>query len=94
MASIFSSTTIEKIGSSTPEGAVLGETTDKVGFYGTMPIVQGAALTTVATTGATSTSTGAFYGFTTSSQANSIVTQLNLLINGLSAAQSGNGLFA
>jgi len=34
-----------------PEGSVLGQSaTDKVGFYGATPVVQGSAVTTLATT--------------------------------------------
>lgn len=53
-------------------------TTDKLGFYGVTPIVQrsGAAQAAVATTGSTNSSP---YGYTSSTQADAIVTLVNEL---------------
>ena len=60
-----------------PDGVVIGQSTsEKVGFYGTTPIVQrvGSAQAAVATTGSTTTSPK---GYTTKTQANAIVTLVN-----------------
>ncbi len=69
---------------------------DKVGFYGTTPVVQratAASHTTIVTTVAVSTTTGAItsWGFSTSSQANSLTAavaeiQATLVALGLWAA--------
>lgn len=59
------------------DGSYIGQsTTDKIGFYGTTPIAQrsGSAQAAVATTGSTGTSPK---GYTTTTQANAIVTLLN-----------------
>lgn len=71
-----------------PDGVQYGgSATEKLGFYGATPVVQrsGAAQAAAATTGATSTSP---WGFSTSTQANAIVT----LVNELRAALVENGL--
>jgi len=54
------------------------ETTQKLGFYNTTPIIQrsGAAQNGITTTGATQTNP---YGYTTEAQANAIVTLVNEL---------------
>lgn len=52
--------------------------TDTIGFYGTTPVAQAAAVTSISTSAAVS---GAF-GFT-SAQANGIITSLNSLITAL-----------
>ena len=60
-----------------PDGYLIGQSaTDKVGFYGQTPVVQPAASSqaAVATTGSTNTSP---YGYTTSAQADAIVTLVN-----------------
>ncbi len=62
-------------------GATMGETTaDKVSFYGVTPITQrtSASQAAVATTAAVST-TSNIWGFSTSTQANAIVTLVNEL---------------
>jgi len=59
------------------DGAVFGQSaSEKIGFYGVTPIVQrsGAAQAAVGTTSATGTSPK---GYTTTTQANGIVTLLN-----------------
>lgn len=64
------------------DGLYVGQSaTDKVGFYGTAPVVQASVITAVNTTASTST-TNAF-GFTTSTQADAIVTALNSVITAL-----------
>lgn len=52
-------------------------TTDLLTFYGGTPVDQPAAVTTVTTTAATSTTP---YGYATSTQADAIVTAVNALI--------------
>lgn len=52
-------------------------TTDLLTFYGGTPVDQPAAVTTVTTTAATSTTP---YGYLTSTQADAIVTGLNAVI--------------
>ena len=70
----------ERLDSGMPDGCLIGgASTDLVGFYGlTTPIAQGAAVTTVTTTGATSTTNA--YGFTTAAQADAVITSLNAII--------------
>jgi len=60
-------------------GVCLGRAAaDKVGLYGATPVVQASTFTAVATTAATST-TNAF-GYSTSTQADAIVTAVNAII--------------
>jgi len=65
-----------KIYEDTDSVTVGRSTTDKVGFHGVTAVVQrsGAAQAAVATTGASNSSP---YGYTTSAQADAIVTLLN-----------------
>lgn len=65
------------------DGVAVGTSGGLIGFYGTAPVAQGAAVTTVTTTAATST-TNAF-GYTTSTQADALVTAVNALIARLKA---------
>lgn len=66
------------------DGQSFGQSsTDLIGFYGKAPIVRPTAAVAVNTTAATST-TNAF-GYTTSTQADAIVTAVNALITNLSA---------
>jgi len=70
------------------DGFLVGQSaTDKIGFYGATPVAQPSAASqaAVATTGST---TSTPYGYTTSAQADAIVTLLNeiravLVANGL-----------
>ncbi len=76
------------IGDGNPDGCTFGaSTSEKISFYGLTPVAQraGSAQAAAATTGATSTSP---WGFTTSTQANAVVT----LVNELRAALVENGL--
>ena len=57
-------------------------TTDTIGFYGTLGVAQASAITSVATTAATSTTNA--YGYSTSTQADAIVTAVNAIITALS----------
>lgn len=69
----------ERLDSGTADGCNIGgATTDLVGFYGETPVDQAAAITSVTTTAATST-TNAF-GYATSTQADAIVTAVNAII--------------
>ena len=55
--------------------------TPLVGFYGTSPVAQPATIAAVSTTAATSTTLA--FGYTTSTQADAIVTSLNSVIAAL-----------
>ena len=83
-----STTTSTYVGGGSPE-FVGAASTDKVGFYGTTPVIQRTTTlgTTVVTTVAVSTTTGAItsWGFSTSSQANNIVTMVNDIYNALTS---------
>lgn len=73
----------EVLGNGNSSGTNFGRSTDKIGFYGlTTPIVQPTGATAVATTAAVSTTP---YGYSTSTQANAIVTGLNVVIANLKA---------
>lgn len=70
-------TDVEVIGSGGSGGSTLGESaSEKISFYGFTPVVQpsGSGQAAVATTAATSTSP---WGFSTSTQANAVVTLVN-----------------
>jgi len=72
-------TDVQSIGANASGGMVLGlDATEKVAFYGAVPIAQraGSAQAAVTTTTATTTSP---WGFSTSAQANAIVTLVNEL---------------
>lgn len=61
-------TTPERLGAGDPDGQILGyQSTDKIGFYGAVPVVQ-ASTGTLATTAPTSSG----YGFT-STQAQTLL---------------------
>lgn len=83
-------TTLNATGATTLDGnvAVGNASTDLIGFYGATAVDQPATIASVTTTAATST-TNAF-GYTTSTQADAIVTALNAVI----AAQIELGLLA
>jgi hypothetical protein len=65
-------------------------TTSLVGFYGSTAVDQGATVTTVTTTAATSTTP---YGYSTSTQADAVVTAVNAIIARL-VPTTGVGLIA
>ena len=70
----------EQVTSNSPDGAQMGKSsTEKISFYGQTPVALPSGLRGVATTASTST-TNAF-GYTTSTQADAIVTSLNALID-------------
>ena len=82
--------TVRKVVQGGDEGVLIGEaTTNKVGFYGVTPITQrtSASQAAVVTTVAVST-TSNIWGFSTSTQANSIVS----LVNELRAAMVAIGV--
>jgi UDP-N-acetyl-D-mannosaminuronic acid transferase (WecB/TagA/CpsF family) len=61
------------------DGTILGQTTaSKVGFYGKTPVIQPTSASQAAAASTASTSTNPF-GFTTSTQANAVVTLVNQL---------------
>ena len=62
-----------------PDGNTFGQSsTDLVSVYNETPVAQAAAISTVTTTAATSTTNA--YGFTTAAQADAIVTAINAVI--------------
>lgn len=64
------------------DGCILGQTSSaKVAFYGGTPASRPAAVTAVVTTASTSTSSA--FGYTTSAQAEAIVTAVNTVITRL-----------
>ena len=74
--------TYQYLDSTNADGTILGaSTTAKVGFFGETPVVQPSAITAVATTASTSTSSA--FGYTTSTQAEAIVTAVNDIITKL-----------
>lgn len=74
--------TYQQLHDGNPDGCQIGgATSDLVGFYGETPVDQGAAVTTVTTTAATSTTNA--WGYSTSTQADGIVTAVNALISRL-----------
>ena len=67
------------------DGSVFGRSDGKIGFYGlATPIVQPTKATAVATTAAVTTGTTC-YGYSTSTQADAIVTAVNATIANLTA---------
>lgn len=63
-------------------GQILGQSsTDKVGFYGTTPVVQGTAtaVTAIGTTVFSEAKTG-IWGFSTSTAAELVITRINQLV--------------
>lgn len=64
------------------DGTVLGQdASDLISFYGVDPVAQPAAVTSVTTTGASSTTNA--YGYTTAAQADAIVTAVNAVVTKL-----------
>jgi hypothetical protein len=79
--------TYQQLSNGSPDGCILGSSASElVGFYGATPVnqpdtiasVTTASIATVTTTAATSTTDG--WGYTTSTQADAIVTAVNSLI--------------
>lgn len=69
----------ERLDYGSPDGSNWGgAATDKLAVYGETPVVQADSITSVTTTGATSTTNA--YGFTTAAQADAIVVAVNALI--------------
>lgn len=74
---------VEQVTYNSPDGATMGQSaTEKISFYGKTPVVQAASVTSVTTTGASSTTNA--YGFTTAAQADAVVASLNAVITALS----------
>ena len=65
-----------------PDGTILGQAaTDKISFFGSTPVVQQSlTVTTIATTGAIST-TSAKWGFSTSTQANQLIVAVDEILS-------------
>lgn len=67
-------TQLKQLSDYNPNGTLLGQAAaDKVAFFGATPVVQQAVGTVIATTVAVST-TSAIWGFSTSTQANALIT--------------------
>lgn len=65
----------QKIHDGSPDGALIGGTSsEKIGFYGATPVVRQSVSAYTTTTAAVSTSTN--WGYTTSTQADAINTQV------------------
>lgn len=66
----------ENVSYNAPDGVQICRTsTGKIGAFGTAPVVKQPTATAVTATG--TVSTAGIFGFTTSTQANDIITQLN-----------------
>lgn len=75
---------VEQIGAGGPDGIVIGASaSEKVALWGATPTTQPATIAAVATTAAT---TSTPYGYSTSTQADGIVTALNSVIAALKTA--------
>jgi hypothetical protein len=75
---------VEYLGNGNPSGTSLGlSTSEKISFYGETPVVQADTFTSVSTEIAVSTSDG--WGYSTSTQADAIVTAVNAMIVALEA---------
>ena len=72
---------VQYIGDNGTDGTSIGSSaTELVSFHGVTPVAQASAITSVATTASTTTTP---YGFTTSTQAEAIVTAVNSIITAL-----------
>lgn len=70
----------EQLSYNAPDGAQFGKAaTEKLGFYGATPVVQPTSASQAAVATTLSVSTAGIFGFTTSTQANAIVTLVNQL---------------
>jgi len=75
-----STTALTYIGDSNPSGMQWGKaSTDKLGFWGTTPVVQPTAATAVSTSVPVST-TGGVFGFNSSAQVIALLAAVNQLI--------------
>ena len=73
---------VKYLGDYGPSGVCIGRAAaDLVGFYGATPVAQASTFTSVGTTAATSTTNA--YGYSTSTQADAIVTAVNAIITAL-----------
>lgn len=74
--------TIKQLSDGNPDGTVLGQSsTDKISFFGATPVVRQSNITAVTTTASTTTTLAA--GYTTTAQADAIVTAINSIITAL-----------
>jgi len=76
--------TYEQVTYNSPDGAQIGKSTsEKLAFYGSTPVTQqSVTVTTITSTNAVST-TSNIWGFSTSTQANQIVTAVNEILAAL-----------
>lgn len=74
---------VDYIGTGQPDGTALGRSDDKLSMFGATPVVQQSVTAdTITTTGAVST-TSNIWGFSTSTQANEIVTAVSEILAAL-----------
>lgn len=71
---------IEYLGTGNDDGFALGRSGDKISFYGTTAAAQPSTIASVTTTAAT---TATPYGYSTSTQADAIVSALNSVVAAL-----------
>lgn len=77
MATSVTTSNMSYLGDGNPDGVSFGwDTADKISFYGVTPVVQQTSPTAVTTLSAVSSSS---WGFSTSTQANQIVTAINTI---------------
>lgn len=75
---------VKQLSDGNSDGTSLGQSaTDKVSLYGVTPVVQASAITAPAATGSSNSSP---YGFTTSTQADALVTAVRAIITALKNA--------
>lgn len=77
--------TYQYLSNGNPDGTILGDgtSTTPLGFYDNAPVAQPTAITSVTTDAATSTTNA--WGYSTSTQADAIVTGLNAVIAALAS---------
>lgn len=84
---------VNQVGDNSPDGMNMGLTaSEKVAFHGSTPVIQrvGAAGAAVATTGSIAATSASAHGYTTSAQADAIVT----LVNEIRATLVAKGIMA
>lgn len=62
---------------STEDGNYIGDSSDKLGFYGTTPVAKQALTNAAVVTTVAVSTTSNIWGFSTSTQANAVVSLLN-----------------
>lgn len=85
----FSSTAKKQLSDQNSQGTSLGaSTTDLISFYGVTAVAQPNPATTATSVTTTASVSASPFGFTTSTQANAIVTALNAIIVDVAALRS------